>query len=298
MTRTALSFACVGLAGCAPTHATAPPVIRQVAVAVPRAATGPDLPCAIDETFDDRPGGSRTVNRFDAAHRLIAVDTDLARNGTIDLWSRRSYDAAGHLVDDKETWGELRYELGPDGRVVARVRIEHDGSQIRTTMTYDPLGRVVLERRPEDEVHFEYDPAGRLVNATRFALGTTTVLAVLLREYDAAGHLVDERRGDDPRQRRKHWFRDDARHQVEEVDFDGPYVIGSVVDHHDAAGLRTSEEFLQPDGKQTRQRSFEYDAAGKLLVMTEVEGARRTTTRYTYCDAGGPAIEAELPDEP
>lgn len=302
MTRLALLVSGLALVACAHRSSTPPAASPQAAhapaSAAPRSPPAGTLPCSIEEILDDGPGGSLTVNRFDAVHRLLATDIDFANDGSIDHEYRRYYDDAGHLIAASTPSADTRYELDDHGRIIGRFVQDHGYTPVHTTMTYDGSGRVVVERSDADEVQFEYDGAGRLVRARRFALGTTTVLAARARSYDGAGHLIREQRDVDSVHLDTRWKYDAAGNQVEQLVLRSHQLYAGSRRYYDAYGRMTSQDFLDADGQVAGQGWYVHDATGNPVRTEEVRNGHRYRTHYTYCDAAGPPIEAPLPLEP
>ena len=251
--------------------------------------------------------GTAVAYGYDALGRRTSM-TDATGQTTY------AHDAAGNLAavttPDGDTvayaWdlaGRRTSTTYPDGRTVTHAYDTRglltevaDDAYGTATFAYDADRRLVDEQLPDGARDYGYDDAGRLASFDQQVDGRTDDIGLT---WDAAGRLASQTNG---RQTANYTY--DPAGQLLDVAIDGglgtgrgsgaddgfgtdqPLTVSEGAYAYDAAGNRTSAS------EQTHgQRSYEFDAAGRLVAATTDEG----TTTYSY-DAAGRRVGEDGPD--
>ncbi|GAA3591743.1 hypothetical protein GCM10022198_14610 [Klugiella xanthotipulae] len=246
-----------------------------------------------------------TTATYDAAGRqLTQTDPD----GHTMSWT---YDRAGRQ-DTVSIDGRLVSSVSRDAarrRVQFTDHTRSDGQLVEHTLEYDRRGQLIRRTRGDGELRWAYDADGRRVSFTDHT-GTTTRythdragnltgiahphLGEAFFAYDAAGRTISSSAGDVAQSwdYTDGWLTGHTRTGAEGVDTTviGRDDMGRVVTvthgavttySYDEAGQLVSAQ-TDSDG-ETSRLSWEYDAAGRLVVEGGAGGAER---QYTY-DAVG-----------
>ena len=218
-------------------------------------------------TAVELPGGARFEYRWDAAGNLREVTT---RRGT---FRRFNYDARGTLIETIDPAGHAaRYAVDALGRMVESV----NASGNRYRVEYDLLGRTTLIQYPDGSTEtFVYDAAGNQTSATdrngnaRFYRWGPCQR--LLEATGANGGTVRYVWGTEPS-------------LLEAVINEKGETLRFV---HDSLG-----RFIQQVSFDGRERSFKYDASGRVI---QIENGAGEILRFVW-DSCGRLIERHLPD--
>jgi RHS repeat-associated protein len=233
------------------------------------------------------PLGKTWHREYDAKHRLVASHNPLAARWTIaydqsgspaaitdPLGSTRRLRFADGLVQEVTDWmgHPTRFAWDDFGRVIERIGPVGE----RTAFRYDPAGNPVEVELPDrGRLRATYDGGDNLTSFTN-AKGHTTRLRYgscrrLLERVDPIGRVVRYGWGTEPERLDRvinekgetfTYFRDDQGRIVRERSFDD------------------------------REQSFDYDAAGRCVVVTNGNGEKIQLKR----DAAGKLVEQALPD--
>ncbi len=223
----------------------------------------------------------------------------VARDGrqTVRLLDQKGYLSEVHSTDGSH----VRYEVDSSGRLLAvtegDAKIERD---------YDAAGRISAEMSDLGTIGYEYDVGGRL---TKLILDDGTWVSY---GYDVDGHVS---RVNDSRGARIVYHSPCAGSEImSRIEYGDD--LAEVRDHTDAGRLAASElitsygrslgkrqysydscdrviSSLEVDEEQRiYERSFRYDAEGRLLEATEFEARRPRQVHYVY-DAKGNLLRAD-----
>lgn len=257
------------------------------------------------------PDGRRLTTHWNAAGRLAALKLDDT------LLSEHQYDDFGQETTRRQGGVDSVFDHDPAGRLTMQ-RVQQRGSSqtvVQRQYRYDPAGRLAeLNDLRQGVARYVYDPAARLAKvdgivAEAFAFDPAgnplaasgegmaatggrseghrlRMLGDRHYAYDAAGNLVEERRGNGGSQVRRYRYDDEHRLVAAQTpDGESHYV-------HDALGRRIAKR--TPQG-ETR---FTYDGARLLtessggtesLYVFEPDGFRPIARVDRRPDAGQPA---------
>nr|WP_217443027.1 RHS repeat-associated core domain-containing protein [Burkholderia diffusa] len=237
------------------------------------------------------PDGTKIEYHYDTEEQLIGVVNERGERYSLER------DALGRIVTETDYWGQVRrYRYSATSELLYRTDPLGQTIEYR----YDKLGRIVQKRVPHPEQNdgvwidsFAYDRHGDLV------LAHNPSCRVEFR-YDAAGHMIEERQGDDftiasdydevgnKTERRTRLiaagevvehavcYEYDALNAVTSVQIDG---TAPVVHERDALGQIRIEKL----GVNLR-RELSYESGGQLVSQrTLLTGAGALfTSEYTY----------------
>lgn len=204
--------------------------------------------------------GATTTYAHDAVGRIVAVTDPLGEISTA------TYDAAGNQSSITDANGNTtRYDHDVAGRLVATTF----PTGVTEVTTYDSQGLpVTMTDRNGGVTNWTFDPMGRPLTST----GPDGQVRTLT--YDGTGALASSTEDDGTTT-----FTVDAVDQLTGIaNPDGT----SLAYTYDPAGNRTSVTGALVDGT-TRTTSYAYDAAGRMVGVTDDAGA---TTVFDYDAAG------------
>lgn len=241
--------------------------------------------CGLGEVAERlQPDGASVRYGYDTEERLISVTNQRGETYSLER------DGLGHIVKEVDYWGQAKsYAYNPSGHLA---RSEDALGRI-VGYRCDALGRLVEKQLPDgSSERFAYDLEGNLTS-------TENPHGRIEREYDADGHLVEERQGDfvlrctyDAAGNRiqRHSghgntvdYQYDALGRVTHIQVNGGDPIRIDRDaagqiqtetlapglvrryRYTADGQIASQEVSSPTGRKIIHRRYEYDLSGELI---------------------------------
>ena len=207
------------------------------------------------------PLNNRTEFVFDSLGRLMS-QTD-AESGTTTF----GYDALGNRTSLTDPIGNTTTWVYNDEQQVLSETNELNDSR---TYVYDDLGRLISRTDRRGRVReFDYDALGRTVEERWYASGGSTAVDTLTWTYDATSQLTSAADGDS-----SYDYTYDSGGRLTSVDNLGTSDMPRIIQNYgyDNLGRRTTAN-ASIDGTADFQNSYNYDSAGRMTRVTQVDGA-------------------------
>lgn len=211
----------------------------------------------------------REENYNEQGHKLD--DTEFDKDGDQITKSIYTYDAAGHLLNERLVGEEdsqvIEYSRNETGRITEAKTVYGDGSFERECIIYDAF--------TETHEHFDID-------------GELSEKSVL--HYDANKKLVRSERADEMGELRVVEYEYDEKGlctgQLIKDEEDG--LVANVLFTYDEVGNLLEERMHDPDGDITRSRTNHYDENGNLTESEYIDEEQGVYRRYVnvYDEAG------------